>query len=345
MSNLLTPPTIIAEIGVNYYDIAEMKNISPLDAAKLMINAAEKGGADVAKFQTYKAEKIAAEESPSYWDLSEEPTTSQRVLFSKFDKLTYDNYGELANHCKKVGIEFCSTPFDEESAEKINELVRFHKIASADITNFALLRKMGGFGKPVLLSTGASSKDEIRQAIIILEERGAADITLLHCVLSYPTKINKANLIRIHSLKKDFPGFSIGYSDHTKFDLDVLKTSWLLGAEVIEKHFTLDKSLKGNDHYHAFDPEDLKVVKKEFQKLVTILGNTDTYYGNDEEIARRNARRGVYLNRDVFQGELMTYNDVCFLRPLGDGINPAAWFEMLKQNTTHRCDLKSGSQL
>jgi len=180
-------PEIIAEIGVNYYDVSEKLGISLVDAAKEMILKCKNSGIKTVKFQTYKAEKIAAKYSPSYWDLNEEPTRSQRELFSKFDKFGEDEYKELAGYCSETEVEFMSTPFDIESASFIDQLVSRHKIASADITNFQLLNKIAGFGKPVILSTGASKLEEISDAVNLLKREGCNDITLLHCVLSYPT--------------------------------------------------------------------------------------------------------------------------------------------------------------
>ncbi len=161
-------PEIIAEIGVNYYDVSEKLGIGLVDAAKEMILRCKSSGIKTVKFQTYKAEKIAAEYSPSYWDLNEEPIKSQKELFSKFDKFGEKDYRELAGYCSKNGVEFMSTPFDIESAEFIDQMVSRHKVASADITNFPLLKKIASFGKPVILSTGASRLEEIVEAVKIL---------------------------------------------------------------------------------------------------------------------------------------------------------------------------------
>lgn len=339
-------PLIIAEIGVNYYEIAEKHNIPLLDAAKLMIEMAHKSGADVAKFQTYKSEKLTAENSPAYWDLIEEPTKSQRQLFSMYDKFNYQDYVLLADYCSQIGIEFLTTVFDTDNIDNINKLVCKHKIASADITNVSLLRKIGSMGKPVLLSTGASNYEEIVDAVKILKEFGANNISLFHCVLNYPTSINDANLIRISSLKRDFPNLHIGYSDHTKFNQEVLITAWLLGAEIIEKHFTLDKNLKGNDHYHAADCEDLKSLNNTMNRIMGIVGTEFTEYFNPKEkLARRNARRGVYLAKDVKTGQTISDNDVVFLRPQLDGISPAYWYSMIGEKKTYLRDIKIGEQL
>lgn len=333
-------PEIIAEIGVNYYDIASKEGLDLLDACRLMIRRAKEAGADTAKFQTYKAENLAAKESPAYWDLSEEPTTSQRELFSKYDKLTFKDYKQLAAICREEGIEFMSTPFDPDAARQIDQLVQRHKIASADITNRQLLQLIGGFSKPVLLSTGAATTDEIRTAMEILQSAGCTDITLLHCVLNYPTPPERANLWRIRALKEAFTEARIGYSDHTKFNAEILVNAWLLGAEVIEKHFTLDKSLPGNDHYHAADDKELKLLCTEISRVRSIIGDEqERFFDENEQIARSNARRGVYLHRLVKAGKTLAPDDVTFLRPQLDGITPVEFYQFVENGTTYRYDL------
>lgn len=332
-------PEIIAEIGVNYYDIAIIYGIKPLEAAKQLILEAKNAGANVVKFQTYKAEKLAAIDSPAYWDTSEEPITSQRELFSKFDKLSYQDYYYLYEYCVQVGIEFMSTPFDLDSAREIDPLVKRHKIASADITNIELISSIASFGKPVLLSTGASTLAEIEKAVVLLQRTGVRDITLLHCVLCYPTPLEKANLWKIQELKKAFPTCKIGYSDHTKFSVDVLVASYLLGATIIEKHFTLNKTIKGNDHYHAADPEDIKETIAKLDCMKVILGQSyNSWYHPSEELARKYARRGVYLVKNVKKGDVVRLEDVDYLRPQIDGIEPSEWYDFVEKEARYGAD-------
>ena len=339
-------PEIIAEIGVNYYDIAEKHSISFVDAAKMMVTEAKTAGASVAKFQIYKAEKLAAKNSPAYWDLNEEPTKSQRALFSKYDKLSNEDYRIISEYCEKIKIEFMATAFDHDNAIEINRFIKRHKIASADITNIELLSLIGSFGKPVILSVGASTKEEIRDAVNILKREGAPSITLLHCMLNYPTSMEKANLWKIGLLKEEFPDTTIGYSDHTKFNMDVLSAAWLLGAEVIEKHFTLDKNLKGNDHYHAASPDDLRSLTEHLKNLQSIIGaEVPDWYDSSEEVSRMFARRGVYLVRDVHGGEEFKAEDVQFLRPQGDGITPMEWAARLSRQEKYVQDLKKGQRI
>ncbi len=336
-------PEIIAEIGVNYYDVSEKLGIGLVDAAKQMILRCKSSGINTVKFQTYKAEKIAAEYSPSYWDLNEEPTKSQKELFSKFDKFGEKDYRELADYCRKNGVEFMSTPFDIESAEFIDRMVSRHKVASADITNFQLLKKIASFDKPVILSTGASRLEEIVEAVHVLEKEGCKDITLLHCVLSYPTALEDANLWKIKSLKKQFPGFKVGISDHAIFSLDLLIAAWITGAEVIEKHFTTDNTLKGNDHYHAATPDDFLKLLGKIEILKVMYGNEQSNWILEcERDAFINARRGVYLNQDVKKGEKLSLDHLSFLRPQLDGLSPKQTLSCIKNNTVYSDNFEKG---
>ncbi|MBT4732258.1 acetylneuraminic acid synthetase [Candidatus Woesearchaeota archaeon] len=339
-------PEIIAEIGVNYYDVSGKLGIGLVDAAKEMILRCKNSGIKTVKFQTYKAEKIAAEYSPSYWDLNEEPTRSQKELFSKFDKFGENEYKELADYCKVNGVEFMSTPFDIESADFIDQLVSRHKIASADITNLQLLKKIADFGKPVILSTGASKQEEVTEAVDILERFGCNDITLLHCVLSYPTAQKDANLWKIRALLKQFPDLRVGLSDHSTFSLDVLIAAWLLGVEVIEKHFTLDKALRGNDHYHAADPQDFIKLQDKIKLLKEIYGNerTDWLFKCEEE-AYINARRGVYLNIDVKKSDKLRIEHLSFLRPQLSGLSPKQVMDCIENESVYTDYFKKGKLL
>lgn len=231
-------PYIIAEIGVNHE--------GSIDAAINLIELAAKGGANAAKFQTYKASKLAIQNSPAYWDLNEESTKSQHELFSKYDKFDCADYERLAEVCKDNGVDFLSTPFDLESVDFLDPLVPFFKIASADITNIPLLRRVAAKGKPVIISTGASTIGEIASALNELNRHGSKEIALLHCVLNYPTPNERAYLGTIQDLKERFPNTVVGYSDHTVPDdsMFVVTTAISMGARIIEKHFTDDRSKK-----------------------------------------------------------------------------------------------------
>lgn len=316
-------PFIIAEIGVNYYDIATKHNISVMDAAKLMIKEAKDAGADAAKFQSYKANKIASKNSPAYWDQTEEKTDSQYKLFTKFDKFGEAEYKELADYCQEIGVMFMSTPFDFESADYLNDLMDIYKISSSDLTNIPFIKHIAAKGKPVFLSTGAATIGEIETGVNAVLETGNTQVAIMHCVLDYPTKNENANLQMIKHLEAVFPGYLLGYSDHTRPDesMLILTTAYEYGAIIIEKHFTLDKTLSGNDHYHAMDPQDLKKFVNNANLLQVIKGQ---YYKQPlecEQAARKQARRSIVLTQDVESGTVITKEMVSYKRP-GTGISP-----------------------
>lgn len=316
-------PFVIAEIGVNFYDTAREKNISPLEAAKLYILEAFKAGVSAVKFQSYKADTIVSKNSPAYWDLSKESTTTQHALFSKHDGFDKEDYQELCNYCKEVGVAFLSTPFDFNSADYLENMVDIYKISSSDLTNIPFIRYIARKGKPIFLSVGASYLFEIDEVVRAIKEEGNNDICILHCVLSYPTKNEDANLNVIQTLKKIYPDLKIGYSDHTLPDptMTVLSTAYLLGADVIEKHFTLDKTLKGNDHYHAGDPLDFRTAIDNFNLIQTIRGIDEKTVLPCEIIPRREARRSIVLTRDLKAGTTLSMEHLTFKRP-GTGIAP-----------------------
>ncbi len=315
---------LIAEIGVNYYDIASKMGISNMEAAKLMIREAKEAGIHAVKFQTYKADTLAAKESPSYWDRSEEPTASQYELFRKFDSFGEAEYRELKEYADEVGTEFLSTAFDVESADYLNDLMNVYKISSSDLSNIPFIEYQAKKEKPILLSVGASDLNEIERAVDAIRSVNDKELILLHCVLEYPTPEEDANLLKIKTLKQQFPDCYIGYSDHTKPtpDQDILKTAYNLGAQVIEKHFTLDKTLKGNDHYHAMDPEDARQILKAIERMDLIRGKGELVSLETESAARANARRSLVAACDIAEGEEITREKLTFKRP-ASGISPA----------------------
>lgn len=314
---------LIAEIGVNYYDIAKKLNISNIEAAKLMILEAKNAGIHAVKFQTYKAETIAAKNSPSYWDTNEETTTSQYALFKKYDSFGKYEYIQLANFCDEIGIEFCSTPFDFNSSDYLCDLMNVYKISSSDISNLPFIAYIAKKNKPIILSIGAANLDEIQDAVSTIKRYNNKKITLLHCVLEYPTPYQDANLAKIQTLKNVFPDMYIGYSDHTKPDseYDVIEIAYLLGAQLVEKHFTLDKSLAGNDHYHAMDVHDAEEILTRIEKIDCIKGRGDLVALPTESAARQNARRSIVTTKSILKGTIFTSDMLTFKRP-GTGIPP-----------------------
>lgn len=319
----MSKPYLIAEMGVNFYDTARVMGITPLEAAKMYIDKAAEAGIDCAKFQSYKANTIVSKNSPAYWDTAKEPTKTQYELFLKHDSFGEAEYRELCEYTHTKGMDFTSTPFDYASADYLYDMVDFYKISSSDFSNLPFIRHIASKGKPVYISAGASYLSEVDEVIRLLKDSGCNDIVLFHCVLSYPTAPENANLKIIPTLKKVFPDIRVGFSDHVAPDptMMTLATAYLLGAEVIEKHFTLDKTLPGNDHYHAGDPEDFKKAIANFEWIDTILGSGEKTVLECEKVPRREARRSLVLTRDMKAGEVIQITDLMAKRP-GKGISP-----------------------
>lgn len=306
-------PHIVAEAGVNHE--------GNMDLARRLIYEAKEGGADTIKFQTYKAETIASKNSPAYWDTAKEPNESQYELFQKYDKFWKDEFEALRRYCEEVDIGFISTPFDVESALFLNDLMEVFKISSSDITNKPFIEYICGFGKPIILSTGASYLHEIQEAVSWIEAKGNP-LALLHCVLNYPTPDQNANLGMIVDLRRRFPDKIIGLSDHTlPKDMKALEVATLMGAEIIEKHFTHDKTLPGNDHYHAMDKEDLKIFVENIARVFTLLGTFKVTSLKEETPARQHARRSLVAKRMIPKDKLIEFDDLTWKRP-AHGISP-----------------------
>ena len=306
-------PYIIAEAGVNHE--------GSIDTAKRLIDEAKEGGADAIKFQTYKAETIASKDSPAYWDTTKEPTESQFKLFKKHDKFWKKEFVELKKYCDQADLEFMSTPFDVAAADFLNDLMDVFKISSSDITNKPFIEYICEFNKPVILSTGASYLHEIEEAVYWVENKDIP-LALLHCVLNYPTDDVNAHLGMIRGLKKKFPDHMIGYSDHTMpKEMKVLEAATILGSVIIEKHFTHDKTLPGNDHYHAMDVDDLKKFNQNLDDILTIIGDEKVHALQSESISRDNARRSLVAKRDIPEGKIIEYKDLTWKRP-ASGISP-----------------------
>ena len=245
-------PVLIAEIGVNFYDLAEQEGISNMEAAKYMIDEAKDCGITVVEFQSYKAESIVS--------LTDEGAAeSQYESLKRTDEFGVDEYRELAEYCQYKGMKFLSTPLDFESVDYLDEFMDIYKISSFDITNIPFIKYIASKNKPILLSTGASTIREIKQAVSAIEEVSFVDIAIMHSVLSFPTSYEDANLLMIKDLAENFPDYEIGYSDHTKSDenMSLLTTAYNYGANILEKHFTIDKSLPGEDHEYSMDPDDV----------------------------------------------------------------------------------------
>ena len=315
-------PFLIAEIGVNFYDVAEKEGISDMDAAKLMINEAKSCGIDAVKFQFFNVETAASQYSPDRI-LSEDSVTYQFDIFKKFDKFDKEKYRQISEYCKQVGIMFLSTPFDFDSVDYLDEFMDIYIISSSDLTNIPFIKYVASKNKPILLSTGAATMREIKEAVKAIEDTSFADIAIMHCVLSYPTAYEDANLLMIKDLANNFPDYEIGYSDHTKPDenMAVLTTAYNYGATILEKHFTIDKTLTGKDHYHAMDPSDVSKFRENVMFLSKINGRMNKQPLICESSARKEAKRSIVAKTDIKKGEMLSKSNITFKRP-GTGIDP-----------------------
>lgn len=326
-----SPPYVIAEIGVNHE--------GSIEKARELIAQAHAGGAQAAKFQTYKAETLASRNSPAYWDTTKENTSSQFELFKKYDTFEAADYQELAAYCQELGIDFLSTPFDAAAVGLLAPLIPAFKVASADLTNVPLLRQVAATGKPVVLSVGASTLSEIDVALDTLSGAGCRQVALLHCILNYPTSYQDANLAMIGSLRRTYPDHVIGYSDHTLPDpaMTMLTTAYLNGARILEKHFTYDKTLPGNDHYHAMDTEDLKTFGRQLDLIRAATGKAHKSPIESEQLARQNARRSIVAAQAIEVGQVLTEQMLICKRP-GSGISPLLWDDVVGRRTRRAID-------
>ena len=324
-------PYFIAEIGVNYEN--------SMHRAKKIIKLAKEAGADGVKFQSYKANKIACKQSPFYWSLKDVPIKSQYELFKKFDTFGYDQYKILKKYCDKLKIDFLSTPFDLEAVEYLDKLVPFFKVASADLTNYPLIEKICQKNKPIILSTGASNLQEIKDTLKFIKKVNKnIKVVILHCILSYPTSNKDAYLGTIKSLKKEFKNNFIGYSDHTLPDenMIILTNSYVNGARVIEKHFTDKKGVKGNDHFHSLDKNDLIKFKNNISLIIeTNLAQKQRKVLKCELKSRKNARRSIVTLGVIAKGETFTKENLIMKRP-GTGLCPTTLNQILGKKSKRK---------
>ncbi len=308
------PTFVIAEGACNH--LCDMK------LAKKMIDEAVTAGADAIKFQTYKAEKLVAKEAQSYWNYGNK--ISQYEYYKNLDKFEAKEYEELLVYGSKKGIVVFSTPFDVQSAHMLNQVgMPLFKIASCSITDLKLLRTVAQFKKPILLSTGGSTLDEIHEAVDTIYDEGNDQLVILACTLSYPTPAPDAHLRRIPTLKKEFPQAIIGLSDHVEPEPNMVVPAIgvSLGAKVIEKHYTLDRTLTGSGHAFSVDPVCLKKMIENIRMTETVLGTSELSVREVEKKARESARFTVVAAKDLTKGQLLKEGDLTIKRP-GMGILP-----------------------
>ena len=295
--------------GKNTYVIAEggLNHNGDINIAKKLINAAKECGANAIKFQTYKTENFVRE-------------TNQYFDVFKNAELTFKEFKELKNYSESIGLTFFSTPFDMESAEFLNELeIPCFKIASSDLTNLPLITKIAKMQKPMIISTGLSTMNEINDAVNCCLFEGNNQIAILHCVANYPTQPNEVNMNVINTLKKTFD-FPIGYSDNGESSLvDIVAVS--MGANIIEKHFTLDKKMLGPDHGFSIEPNGLKLLISQIHEVDQMKGDGIKIPQFSEIENRLAIRKSITAKRDLQEGEKIQEDDISIKRP-ADGIEP-----------------------
>ncbi|EHD8284884.1 N-acetylneuraminate synthase [Campylobacter upsaliensis] len=311
---------IIAEAGVNHN--------GDINLAKKLIEQAAKAGADVVKFQTFKANSCVSvsAKKAKYQLETTAKEESQLEMIQKLE-LSYESHFELMKHCKKHGIAFLSTPFDLESVEFLRGLdLPYFKIPSGEITNLPYLKAVTKCKKRVLLSTGMANLGEIEAALTILRKNGTRNITLLHCNTEYPTPFEDVNLNALKTLKEAFK-LEVGYSDHTEGIVASLGAV-ALGAVVIEKHFTLDKTMEGPDHRASLEFEELKALCKGIRELEKALGSGIKKASKSEAKNKIIARKSLVAKREIQKGEKFSIENLTTKRP-GSGISAMRYEEYL----------------
>lgn len=314
----MQPVFIIAEAGVNHN--------GDLHLAKQLVDVAAEAGADAVKFQTFKAETLVSQDAPkaAYQKQTTAVEESQYEMIKKLE-LDIEAHELLMAHCQERGIMFLSSPFDLDSIDLLNKLgMEIFKIPSGEITNLPYLRKIGGLGKKVILSTGMSTMEEISAAIQSLLTAGLTkeQLTILHCNTEYPTPMVDVNLRAMQTLSDRF-GLQVGYSDHT-LGIEVPIAAVALGARIIDKHITIDNKLPGPDHRASLEPEDLKAMVSANRNLEQAMGNGIKKPTASEEKNRTIVRKSIVASRRIKQGDILSNRNLTVKRP-ASGISPMEW--------------------
>lgn len=314
---------IIAEAGVNHN--------GSIDLAKQLINAAADAGVDLVKFQTFKTENLVSQSAKKAIYQKKNLNTDDDSQFFMLKKLelSFVQHLELIEHCKQQGIGFFSTAFDLDSIDFLGNLhLGLWKIPSGEITNYPYLKRIASYKEPIIISTGMSTLGEIRDAIQVLLEFGVerSQITMLHCNTEYPTPMSDVNLKAMQTLHAEFD-VNIGYSDHTQ-GIEVPIAAVALGATVIEKHFTLDRTLLGPDHKASLEPGELKSMVCAIRNIEQALGHPDKIVSSSEVKNKPIVRKSIVASRTIHKGELLTEENLTVKRP-GTGLSPMKWEEVI----------------
>ncbi|MFH0732469.1 MAG: N-acetylneuraminate synthase family protein [Candidatus Omnitrophota bacterium] len=313
------PAFIVAEAGCNHE--------GSLELAKKLVDGALKARADAIKFQHYDPKKLVTKTVPFFW-VDKKGGTSQLKKYKQEKSLTKDEFRQIAGYCRKKGIIFFSTPFDYENADFLEELdIPLYKLAATDLTNIPFLKYVAKKGRPVAFSAGMCSIGEIEEAIEAMKSSGNDRLIPLHCIVAYPASAKIANLNFIRSLQKLFPDYPIGFSDHT-LGINIPAIAASLGAKLIEKHYTVDKTLTGtSDHAISVDAQDLKQMVKNIREAEVCLGSYIRTLLPEEKGAYLYGRRKVVASRNILKGTVLK-KDMITCKRSGDGLYPK-FFDML----------------
>ena len=309
---------IIAEAGVNHN--------GSVDLAKQLIDVASDSGANAVKFQTFKAENLVVKNTQKA-EYQKQTTNASESQFNMIKRLELDveTHKELIAYCQEKNIIFLSTPFDHDSIDLLNDLnLQIFKIPSGEITNLPYLRHIGKLNKEVILSTGMSNLQEVEDALTVLISAGTEknNITVLHANTMYPTPMRDVNLNAMLTIQKEL-GVAVGYSDHT-LGVEVDIAAVAMGASIIEKHFTLDKTMNGPDHKASLEPEELKSMVASIRNIEKAMGNSEKKPSPSESINIEVVRKSIVASQDIEKGEVLTERNITVKRP-GDGISPMKW--------------------
>lgn len=326
---------IIAEIGVNHN--------GSLEQARRLVYSAKSCGADIAKFQTFSADRLASRSTPKvpYQLRTSDPKESHYEMLRQLE-LSHTDHLDLKSYCEQIGIEFCSTPYSLEDAEFLHAIgMRVFKVASADLIDRTLHEFLASTGRECILATGMATLDEVKQTLHIYDKgKGLGKVILLQCTSAYPADSADANLLVMRTLNEEF-GCRVGYSDHTSGNECAIAAA-ALGAIVIEKHFTLDKSMVGPDHAASATPEEFAALIKSVRLVEKALGDGRKRITESEAAMCRVSRKSIVAGRDLSAGHVIGLTDLAFKRP-GTGLSPMRYPEVVGK--TLKRNLIAGIQI
>lgn len=309
---------IIAEAGVNHN--------GQLDLALSLCDAAKEAGVDCVKFQTWKTENIctASAALAEYQKENVQSETESQFEMLKRLELSYDHFEYIKEYCERIGIDFLSTPDEEESLDFLMNRLQLPiiKIGSGEVTNIPYLRKIASYGKPIILSTGMSNLAQVATAYDTLVEAGAPSVSLLHCTTNYPCPVDEVNLKAMQTIKEAFK-CQCGYSDHT-MGIEVPIAAVAMGAEIIEKHFTLDRSMDGPDHKASLEPQELKAMVNAIRNIEAALGDGIKRPNKSEFECAKVVQKSILAKRNIKKGEILSEDNLAVKRN-GKGISSVHW--------------------